>query len=269
MSNYVGKSMKRVEDPRFLQGKASYVANLSLPGMVHVAVKRSPHAHAIINSIDTSAAAALDGVVAVYTGQDLLDSGVGPLPCGFTPPDIKTPAHNSLAVDKVRHVGDGVAAVVAESPYIAADALELIEVSYEPLPAVVDARGTTEDGAPLVHDDVPDNVSFRWPLGLAEETAQALADADHVIELDFVNQRLIPNAMEPRACVAEWNEFTESHDRVDRPVRIPHTIRLLMGAFTLAIPEHKLRVISPDVGGGFGRQDLPLSRRGDSPVGVT
>ena len=114
MSNYVGKSIKRVEDPRFLQGKARYVANLSLPGMVHVAVKRSPHAHAIINIIDTSAAAALDGVVAVYTGQDLLDSGVGPLPCGFTPPDIKTPAHNSLAVDKVRHVGDGVETSVSD-----------------------------------------------------------------------------------------------------------------------------------------------------------
>ena len=110
MSNYVGKSIKRVEDPRFIQGKGKYVSNLDLPGMVHVAVKRSPHAHAVISGIDVSAAVDLDGVVAVYTGQELVDSGVGPLPCGFTPPDIKTPAHHSLAVDKVRHVGDGVAA---------------------------------------------------------------------------------------------------------------------------------------------------------------
>jgi carbon-monoxide dehydrogenase large subunit len=251
MSNYVGKSIRRVEDPRFLQGQGRYVANLSLPGMVHVAVKRSPHAHAVIKSIDTSAAGALDGVVAVYTGQELVDSGVGPLPCGFTPPDIKVPVHHSLAIDKVRHVGDGVAAVVAEDPYVAADALDLIEVSYEPLPAVIDARGTTDDGATLVHEDVPQNISFHWPLGEAEETAQALADADHVVELNFVNQRLIPNAMEPRACVAQWDEFTESMT-VWTTSQNPHTIRLLMSAFTLAIPEHKLRVVSPDVGGGFG-----------------
>ncbi len=251
MSKYVGQSIKRVEDPRFLQGRGNYVGNISLPGMVHVAVKRSPHAHAVINSIDTSAAAALDGVVAVYTGQELVDSGVGPLPCGWNPPDIKAPAHHSLAIDKVRHVGDGVAAVVAEDPYIAADALDLIKVSYDVLPAVVDARGATDDGAPLVHDDVADNVSFRWPLGEAEQTAQAIADADHVIELDFVNQRLIPNAMEPRACVAQWDEFTESMT-VWTTSQNPHTIRLLMSAFTLAIPEHKLRVVSPDVGGGFG-----------------
>jgi carbon-monoxide dehydrogenase large subunit len=251
MSNYVGKSMKRVEDPRFIQGKGKYVSNLDLPGMVHVAVKRSPHAHAVISGIDVSAAVALDGVVAVYTGQELIDSGVGPLPCGFTPPDIKVPVHNSLAVDKVRHVGDGVAAVVAESAYVAEDALDLIEVSYEVLPAVVDARGTTEEGAPLVHDDVEGNVSFRWPLGEADATAAAVADADHVVELDFVNQRLIPNAMEPRACVAQWEDSTESMT-VWTTSQNPHTIRLLMGAFTLAIPEHKLRIISPDVGGGFG-----------------
>ncbi|MDH3500218.1 MAG: molybdopterin-dependent oxidoreductase, partial [Acidimicrobiia bacterium] len=200
MSNYVGKAMKRVEDPRFLQGKGKYVANLAPVGTVHVAIKRSPYAHAEINSIDTSAAAALDGVVAVYTGQDLLDGGVGSLPCGFTPPDIKTPPHHPLAVDKVRHVGDGVAAVVAESAYIAEDALDLIDVRYAPLPAVVDARGTMDDGAPLVHDDVDQNLSFHWPLGDEEATNQALADADHVVELEFVNQRLIPNAMEPRAC---------------------------------------------------------------------
>ena len=251
MGNYMGKSMKRVEDPRFIQGKGRYVANLQINGMAHVAVKRSPYAHAKINSINTSAAAALDGVIAVYTGQQLLDGGVGSLPCGFTPPGIKTPPHYPLAVDKVRHVGDGVAAVVAENAYIAADALDLIEVDYEPLAAVVDAKKAMDDGAPLVHDDVPQNLSFHWPLGEEDATNQALAEADHVIELDLINQRLIPNAMEPRACVAQWDAFTESMT-VWTTSQNPHTIRLLLGAFTLGIPEHKIRVISPDVGGGFG-----------------
>lgn len=251
MGNYMGKSMKRVEDPRFIQGKGRYVANLSLPNMVHVAVKRSPYAHASINSIDTAAAAALEGVIAVYVGQDLVDGGAGSLPCGFTPPDIKTPPHYPIAIDKVRHVGDGVAVVVAESPYIAADALDLIDVDYDPLPAVVDARKTMDEGAPLVHDDVPNNLSFHWPLGEKDATNQALAQADHVVELELINQRLIPNAMEPRACVAQWDSFMENMT-VWTTSQNPHTIRLLLGAFTLGIPEHKLRVISPDVGGGFG-----------------
>ena len=251
MSNYVGKATKRVEDPRFLQGKGKYVANLTFPNMVHVAVKRSPHAHAVVVSIDSSAAEALDGVLAVYTGQELVDSGVGPLPCGFTPTECATPPHHALAIDKVRHVGDGVAAAVAEDPYVAADALDLIDVTYDPLPVIVDTRGTMDDGAPQVHDEVANNRAFHWPLGDAEAAGQALADADHVVELDFVNQRLIPNAMEPRACVAEWDAFTESMT-VWTTSQNPHTIRLLMGAFTLGIPEHKLRVVSPDVGGGFG-----------------
>jgi carbon-monoxide dehydrogenase large subunit len=251
MSKYMGTAVKRVEDPRFLQGQGKYVANIALPGMVHVAVKRSPLAHATINSIDVSQAEALDGVIAVYTGQDLIDGGVGSLPCGFTPPDIKTPPHYPLAADKVRHVGDGVAVVVAENPYVAEDALDLIDVDLDPLPAVVDARGAMDDGAPLVHDDVEKNLSFHWPLGDGEATDEALSDSDHVVELEFVNQRLIPNAMEPRACAAQWDPSDESMT-VWTTSQNPHTIRLLLGAFTLGIPEHKLRVVSPDVGGGFG-----------------
>lgn len=249
MGNYKGKSMKRVEDPRFIQGKGRYVANLSMPGMVHVAIKRSPYAHATINSVDTAAAAALPGVVAVYTGSDF--ANVGGLPCGFTPPGIKTPAHPVVAVDRVRHVGDPVAVVVAENAYIAHDAVDLIEVDYTPLPAIVDAKGAMDAGAPLVHDDVPDNCSFYWPLGDKDATNQAIASADHVVELELINQRLIPNAMEPRACVAQWDSFMENMT-VWTTSQNPHTIRLLLGAFTLQIPEHKLRVISPDVGGGFG-----------------
>jgi carbon-monoxide dehydrogenase large subunit len=251
MGNYVGKSMKRVEDPRFIQGKGKYVANLHLPNMVHVAVKRSPYAHAKINGINADEARALPGVLGVYTGQDLLDGGAGALPCGWTFDGIKLPTHNPLAIDKARHVGDGVAVVVAESAYIANDALDLIDVDYEPLAAVVNAKGTMDAGAPQVHDDVENNCSFHWPLGDADATKQALEASDHVIELDLINQRLIPNAMEPRACVAQWDAFTESMT-VWTTSQNPHTIRLLLGAFTLGVPEHKLRVISPDVGGGFG-----------------
>ncbi len=251
MTRYIGKSVKRVEDPRFIQGKGRYVANLSLPGMAHLAILRSPYGHAKIKRIDTSKAAALPGVIAVYTAQDLIDGGVGKLPCGWNVPNINVPDRWPLTPDKVRHVGDGVAAVVAETPYIAADALDLIEVDYEPLPAVVDPRKATEPGAPLVHDSVPNNISYTWALGNKEETDQAFAEAEHVVELELVNQRLIPTAMEPRAAVAQWNAATEEMT-LWTTSQNPHPIRLLLSAFTLGIPENKLRVISPDVGGGFG-----------------
>ena len=250
MGKYVGVSMKRVEDPRFIQGRGKYVANLQLSNMVHLAIKRSPYAHAKIKSVNVDAAKALEGVVAVFTGKDLQESGVGSLPCGFNPPDIKTPPHPVLAVDKVRHVGDGVAVVVAESSYVAYDALDLIEVDYEPLPPVIGAKAAMESGS-LVHDDVPNNHSFSWPLGDKAAVDKALAEADHVVELDLINQRLIPNAMEPRAAVAQWDAFTEEMT-LWTTSQNPHIIRLLLSAFTLFIPENKLRVISPDVGGGFG-----------------
>ncbi len=251
MSKYVGTSMKRREDPRFIQGKGNYVGNISLPNMAHLAVKRSPYAHARIKKINTQKAAALPGVIAVFTGQDLIDGGVGKLPCGWNVPNIKVPTRWPLMVDKVRHVGDGVAAVVAESPYIAADALDLIEVDYEALPAVVDARKATDPGAPLIHEECPGNVSYTWGLGDKEACDKAFAEAEHVVELELVNQRLIPNAMEPRAAVAQWSAATEEMT-LWTTSQNPHPIRLLLSAFTLGIPENKLRVVSPDVGGGFG-----------------
>ncbi|MCB0005931.1 MAG: xanthine dehydrogenase family protein molybdopterin-binding subunit [Anaerolineales bacterium] len=249
MGNYMGKRMKRVEDPRFIQGRGRYVANLQLPNTAHAAILRSPYAHAVIKSIDTSAAAAMDGVIAVYTGADL--EGVGSIPCGFTPPDIKLAPHMPLATDKVRHVGDGVAMVVAETTYAAHDALAAIEVDYEPLPAVVDAKKTTEAGAPQVHDEIPGNVSFHWPLGDRAAVQAALSASDHVIELDLTNSRLVPNAMEPRACVAHWDDWA-GEMTVYTTSQNPHIIRLLLSAFTLLVPENRLRVVSPDVGGGFG-----------------
>ena len=252
MAKYVGASMKRREDPRFIQGKGSYVANVTLPGMAYLALKRSPYGHAKITKINTKKAAALKGVIAVFVGQDLIDGGVGKLPCGWNVPNIKVPAHWPLTPDKVRHVGDGVACVVAESAYIAADAVDLIDVDYEPLPAVVDAKKATEAGATLVHDDVPGNVSYTWAIGDKPAMEEAFKTADKVVELDnLINQRLIPTAMEPRACAAQWNAATEDMT-VWTTSQNPSPIRLLLSAFTLGIPEHKLRVISPDVGGGFG-----------------
>ncbi len=253
---YVGKSVKRVEDPRFIQGQGKYVANLQLPGMAYAAILRSPHAHARIKSIDAEAAKNLEGVIAVYTGRDLVEgikfSGpCGAIPCGFTPPDTKVPTHHPLAVDVVNHVGDGVAVVVAESAYIANDAVDLIVVDYEPLPAVVNAKAAAQEGAPQLYDEISNNTSFHWTLGDKDATDKAFAEADHVIELDLINQRLIPNAMEPRAVAAQWNGFSEEMT-VWTSSQNPHIIRLLLSGFTLGIPENKLRVISPDVGGGFG-----------------
>ena len=251
MGRYVGTSVKRVEDPRFIQGKGRYVANLDLPGMAHVAIKRSPEAHARITGMDTSAAAAMDGVLAVFTGQDFKDGGCGSLPCGWLVPDTKVPDRPVVVTDRVRHVGDSVAVVVAEDPYVAADAVEAIEVDYEPLPAVVDARETTAEGAPPVHEDIPDNVSYHWELGDREACDQAFAEAAEVVEIELVNQRLIPTAMEPRAAAAQW-DAASGEMTVWTTSQNPHPIRLLLSAFTLGIPESKLRVISPDVGGGFG-----------------
>ena len=251
MGRYVGTSVKRREDPRFLQGQGRYVANLDLPGMVHVAVKRSPHAHARIQRLDIAPALALDGVLAVFTGQDFKEGGCGNLPCGWLVPDTKVPERPVVVTDRVRHVGDSVAVVVAEDPYLAADAAEAIEVDYEPLPAVVDARGTTDEGAPLVHDGIEENVSYRWSLGDREACDRAFATADEIVTLELVNQRLIPTAMEPRAAVAQW-EAASGEMTVWTTSQNPHPIRLLLSAFTLGIPESRLRVISPDVGGGFG-----------------
>ena len=227
MPPLVGASVKRKEDPRFIQGRGKYVANVQLPGMAYVAIKRSPHAHARILSIDTAAAEQAPGVIAVFTGQDLIDGGVGKLPCGWLVPDIKVPTRWPLMPvgDKVRHVGDGVAVVVAETPYQAEDAIDLIEVNYEPLPAVVDAKKTMQPGQPVLHDEIANNVSYTWALGDKAAAEQALQNAAHVVELDLVNQRLIPNAMEPRATAAQWNAASEEMTAWTTSQN-PHPIRL-------------------------------------------
>src|SRR5947208_12764980 len=246
-----GSSIKRREDPRLITGKGVYVDDVKLPGTAYACFVRSSHAHARINGIDSSAARKLPGVLAVYTGKDLSAGGVKSLPVGWLLPNIKLPPHLPLAVDKVRYMGDAVAVVMAESPYAARDAADLVQVDYEPLEVVIDAVRATEPGAPKLHDEAPDNVSFRWSLGDKDKTDAAFRGAARVVKEHFVNHRLIPNAIEPRAALASANPAT-GEITLWVTTQNPHVHRLLMAAFVLSIPETKMRVIAPDVGGGFG-----------------
>src|SRR6266478_3221534 len=246
-----GASIKRREDPRFITGRGTFVDDVRIPGTTCAAFVRSPHAHAKIKSIDASAAKKLKGVLAVYTGKDLVDSGVKPIPVGWLLPGLKIPPRHALAVDRARYMGEAVAVVIAENPYVARDAVDLVEVDYEPLPAVADAAKALQPGAPAVNDEARDNVSFRWQLGDKAATDKAFAGAPRIVKQSFRNHRLIPNAIEPRAALASANPGT-GEVTLWLTTQNPHVHRLLMAAFVLGLPEHKLRVISPDVGGGFG-----------------
>jgi aerobic carbon-monoxide dehydrogenase large subunit len=248
---FFGQSIKRREDPKLITGKGNYVDDVKMPGTLYASFVRSPHAHAKIGGIDSTAAKALKGVVAVYTGKEMIDSGVKPIPVGWLLPNIKIPAHYAMPADRARYMGDPVAVVIAETPYIAKDAAELVQVDYEPLPVVVQGVDALKKGAAVVHDDVPDNVSFRWALGNKPETDAAFAGAKTVVKQRFVNHRLIPNAIETRSMLASSNPGT-GEVTLWLNTQNPHVHRLLMSAFILGMPEHKLRVISPDVGGGFG-----------------
>ncbi len=252
MSDYIGTSVKRVEDQRFITGRGRYTDDIVLPNMTYACFVRSPYAHARINGIDTEEARNRPGVVAVFTGQDIVDDGINPIPTGWQiGEDMKEPPHHTLAVDKVRHVGDGVAVVIAETKAAAQDAAEHVHIEYEPLPAVADMNEALADGAPLVHDDAPNNVSFHWELGDKAAADAALAAAHHITTYEIVNQRLIPNAIEPRAVIGDHNVATDDLTLYTSSQN-PHLIRLLLCAFVTGLPEHKVRVISPDVGGGFG-----------------
>ncbi len=251
----IGASVKRVEDQRFLTGNGNYTDDINRPGQSHAWILRSPHAHATINAVDTSKAEKAQGVIAVLTGADMAADGVGGLPCGWQIHNkdgspMAEPAHPPLAVEKVRHVGDQVAIVIADTRDAARDAAELIEVDYGVLPAVIDMDSALAGGT-LVHDDVPNNRCFDWEIGEKDAVDAAFADAAHVVSIDLVNNRLIPNAMEPRAAISEFDRSTGQYT-LHTTTQNPHVIRLLMGAFVLQIPEHKLRIVAPDVGGGFG-----------------
>ncbi|MBI3538405.1 MAG: xanthine dehydrogenase family protein molybdopterin-binding subunit, partial [Chloroflexi bacterium] len=248
MAQVIGSTVKRREDPRLITGNGKYTDNMTLPHMAYMAILRSPHAHARIKSIDASKAKKLAGVLAVFTGKDLKDAGINPLPVGWLLPEIKIGPHPALAIDTVRYVGDGVAAVVAEDRATAKDALDLIDVDYEPLPANVDGEKATQ-GAPQVHAEAANNVAFYFKIGGGDADA-ALKSADGVIKQRILNQRLVPNAMEPRAAVAHYEPATGQFTLYNTNQN-PHIIRVLF-ALTTGHPEHKTRVVAPDVGGGFG-----------------
>lgn len=256
MSNSpIGKALPRREDHRFLTGAGQYTDDVVMPGQTYGVFLRSPHAHARIRKIDASRALKAPGVVAIFTGADLAEAKVGGLPCGWLihskdGSPMKEPPHPVLAQGKVRHVGDQVALIVAESLTQAKDAAELVDVDYEPLPAVIDPASA--DKAPVaVHDEAPDNVCYDWGHGDKAAVDAAFARAAHVSRLDLVNNRLIPNAIEPRAANATYSRHDDSYTLYVTSQN-PHVERLLMSAFVLGLPESKVRVIAPDVGGGFG-----------------
>ncbi len=254
--NGIGASDKRREDIRFLTGTGNYTDDINIHGQAHVYFLRSDVAHGTIAKLDTTAAAAMPGVVRVFTGADF--EGVGGIPCGWQVTDrhgepMQEPAHPIIAQGKVRHVGEIVAAVVADTLSNARDAAEAIELDINELPAVVDMKAALADGATKVHDDLTSNLCYDW--GFVEENKaavdEAFANAAHVTTLELVNNRLIANPMEPRVAVGDYSRHDDS-STLYTTSQNPHVIRLLMGAFVLGIPEHKLRVVAPDVGGGFG-----------------
>ena len=252
----IGASVRRKEDLRFLSGRGHYVDDINRPGQFYAYIKRSDRPHARISSIDTVAALAAPGVVAVYVGADMEADGVGGLPCGWQIHNkdgspMAEPPHPVIAVGKVRHVGDPVAVVVAETRQQAKDAAERIEIEFGELPAVSGLREAIAPGAPLVHENAPGNLCYDWHIGDKDAVDAAFGRADKVVKLDLTNNRLIPNAMEPRAAVGDFDP-TSGDFTLYTTSQNPHVIRLLMGAFVLHIPENRLRVVAPDVGGGFG-----------------
>jgi carbon-monoxide dehydrogenase large subunit len=256
MSTVVGKPIRRVEDRRFITGKGRYTDDVKLLGMTYAVMVRSPHAHARIKGIDASEALKLKGVLAVYTGRDTDADNIRGVPTGWqvnfiNGDQMKEPPHPLLCSDKVRHQGDAVAMVIAEDLATAYDAAELVQVDYEPLDAVVHPRDAALPNAPKVHDDLPNNFVFDWHIGDKTKTDDAFAQAHHVTRLEFYNQRLVPNAIEPRSAIGHYDEARD-FNTLYSSTQNPHLIRLLMCAFVLGLPEHKVRVVGNDVGGGFG-----------------
>jgi carbon-monoxide dehydrogenase large subunit len=250
---HIGEPLRRKEDERFLTGAGNYTDDIVQANQKYAVFVRSPHAHAVVRGVDTRAAAAMPGVARVFTGKDI-EGKMGGLPCGWLihNPDgspMKEPPHPILAIQKVRYVGDHVAMVVADTLQQARDAAEAVQVDYDALPPVIDMR-KAKDG-PALHDEAPDNQCYKWTLGDKAAVDAAFASAAHVTRLDITNNRLIPNAMEPRAANASYHRATDEY-QLYVSNQNPHVERLLMTAFVLQLPEHKVRVIAPDVGGGFG-----------------
>jgi carbon-monoxide dehydrogenase large subunit len=276
-TDMLGQRVKRTEDQRLITGRGRYVDDIKLQSMAHVAILRSPYAHANIRSIDTSLATAMPGVLDVMTGADV---PYNPLPMAWPAGgsaglqnNVNTP--RALATDSVKWTGEGVAAVVAETPEQALDALETIQVDWEPLPTVVDAEKATQDGAPQLHENAPNNIVFDWTVGDQAGTDAAIAAAEVVVRQRLINQRLIPNPMETRGDIGLYNPGTDEYT-IWMSSQTPHIQRLLLAAFVMGVPEHKIRCISPDVGGAFGTKiftyaDYPIvllasKRIGGRPV---
>jgi carbon-monoxide dehydrogenase large subunit len=252
----IGARVARKEDKRFITGKGRYTDDMSVAGMKHAAFVRSPHAHANITGIDTSEAAGMPGVIAVLAGDELANDGIGSIICGWMIHSKDGSPMNMgdwrpLAQTKVRYVGDAVAIVVADTKAQARDAAEKVNVSYEELPAITEAVDALKEGAPQLHDNAPGNLIYDWEIGEAGAANDAIANAAHVTRMDIVNNRLVPNAMEPRAALGHYDE-AEDHYTLWTTSQNPHVARLVMSAFYNVAPENKLRVIAPDVGGGFG-----------------
>ena len=250
----IGAAVRRKEDFRFVTGKGQYTDDIDRPGQSYIHFLRSPHAHAKIKSIDTKAAAAMPGVLAVLTGADLAADKIGGLICGWMihskdGSPMKAAPHPAIAHAKACYVGDPVAVVIAETLEAARDAAEKIAVDYEVLPAVADPA--TAASAIQIHEVAPHNTIYQWHLGDAKAVEQAFKSAAHVTKLDLVNNRLVPNAMEPRAAIGDYDAGTASFT-LWNTTQNPHVARLVISAFIGMAPEHKLRVIAPDVGGGFG-----------------
>ena len=252
----IGARLRRKEDQRFLTGKGRYTDDVSRPGQVHACFVHSPHAHATINGIGKAAVEAMPGVLAVLTGEDYVAAGLGNLICGWMihskdGSPMNMGARPALATDKVRYVGDHVAVVIAETYAQARDGADALEVDYGVLPAVISSTAGLASGAPQIHENAPGNLVYDWELGDADATDAAIASAAHITEIELVNNRLIPNAMEPRAAVGEYDSGTDGYTLYTTSQN-PHVARLVLSAFHQVAPEHKLRVVAPDVGGGFG-----------------
>ncbi len=251
LKGYVGSGVLRKEDPRLLTGQGRYVDDLNLPGMAWMALVRSPYGHARIKAVDVAPARAMPGVVAAYSGADLAGDWAGPLPCVWpVTEDIKMPPHWPLATDKVRYMGDAVAVVIAESREQAQDAAEVVQVDYEPLPAVTDVEAALADGAPLVHDDLGTNKSFTWSHGGVGDVDGTFATAPVVVKERYWHPRLIANAMEPRGVLVQPG-LANGDFTMWSATQIPHVAKVLFAMVT-GISESKLRVVAPEVGGGFG-----------------
>ncbi len=252
----IGAAVRRKEDQRFITGKGHYTDDVSRPGQTHAVFVRSPHAHARIKSVDTQAAAAGPGVLVVLTGAQLAADKIGHLICGWMihskdGSPMKMAPHPALAVDKACYVGDPVAVVVGETLAQAMDASEQVKIDYEVLPAVVDPARAQAKDAPQIHEVAHGNTVYQWHLGDAKAVQAALQTAQHVTRIDLANNRLVPNAMEPRAAIGEYDSGTGAFT-LWNTTQNPHLARLVISAFVGMAPEHKLRVIAPDVGGGFG-----------------